>query len=305
MSTSHVSVNVGLLSHNGLVGSFLLKYLLPAHQEGTINLVILHRSTTDLSTLPKDLETRLVDLSEGQDAKVVNEKAVNGLGIVISAIGGPGILSQKFLIDALTSSSTLKTFIHSDFGCNWTHEEISQSGLSILRPKEQLVEYAIQNKVPLTHVRIGALDRYFFDYGLGGVDLKNNKVGYFRQSLNNPVRITSLDYLGYALTQVILTSSPSSLANKYLQIYDLSPTGQEFVDVLSSIYGNGSKTELVPYSEEEYEKIANGPPSLGAIAAGLRRKWGDNDWGSEDSERVQVDGWNQKSLEEIVRGYIG
>jgi len=72
---------VALHGHNGNVGSATLSHLIKAHRSGKIKLVMLHRASSDLSTVPSDVEKRVIDLESGDLA--TNQKAVAGLNIVM------------------------------------------------------------------------------------------------------------------------------------------------------------------------------------------------------------------------------
>lgn len=56
-------VAVGLLGHNGLVGSKLLAELTTLHKDNKLTLVILHRASSDLSTIADGIEKRVIDLT--------------------------------------------------------------------------------------------------------------------------------------------------------------------------------------------------------------------------------------------------
>ncbi|OCF71933.1 hypothetical protein I204_07196 [Kwoniella mangroviensis CBS 8886] len=240
----------------------------------------LHNHFSDTSKIPDDVEKRSIDLSEG--GKEINKKAVEGLQVVLSTVSVEG-------------STTLKSFVHSDFGTNWTAKELKEApGLSIIGVKAEVVEHAEKKNVPLTHVRVGAFDLFVFKFQAGGTDVKGNVIQVFRDSLKNPLRITSLPFLGQATAQLLL--HPDEIANKTYQVYDHEPTGQDFVDVLTKLYG--SKPEITHYTEEEYQKAIQ-VPGTSAILAAIKAKWGDDNWGAT-SPRPEVKGWKSVSFEELT-----
>ncbi|WRT67071.1 uncharacterized protein IL334_004037 [Kwoniella shivajii] len=286
---------VGFVGSAGTVGKSTLPYLLEQDKAGKIKLVILHREGSDLSKIPQEVEKRVVQLDENGSEQ--NKAAVEGLEVLLSTIGGAGIKSQIYLVDALEGSKTLKSFIHSDFGTNWTAKELEAPGLSIIKVKEEVVKRAEEKKVPLTHIRTGAFDVYFFNYNLAGTDIKKNVVQVFRDSLKYGIPITSLSFLGYATTQLIL--KPAELPNQILQVYDFDPTGQEIIDVLTKL--NGKAPEITHYTEEEYQKELL-TPGTGAIVAAIKAKWGSNNFGP--SEKPKIDGWKGQSFEELTKSYL-
>ncbi|WVW83156.1 hypothetical protein I302_105174 [Kwoniella bestiolae CBS 10118] len=289
-------VLVGLLGFTGTVGSALLPPLIEAHKSNKIDLVILHRESSNTSQIPSDLGItfRAVQLDDKGEKK--NREAVKDLEVVISALGATAIDSQKYLIEALAGSSKLKTFIPSDFGFTFTEEELSYPALKPLQLKKEIADIAGKMNVPITNVRVGLFDYYFYAYKFAGTDVKENTVEVYHDALKNPLRITSLAYLGHAITQLSLR--PSAIAGKTIALYDLQPTGQEIIDVLTKIHGK--PTKVTDYTDEQYEKDMG--DLVSAISASVKLKWGDNSWAKE--EKVEVDGWKNKSFEELTRAFL-
>ncbi|WWD10219.1 hypothetical protein V865_008353 [Kwoniella europaea PYCC6329] len=293
-------INVGLFGFTGTVGSAVLSPLIDAHKDDKINLIILHRESSDLSKIPSDanVEKRLVYLDESGVKKT--KSVVGDLDVVISTVSGGGIASQTYLVKSLEGSKKLKTFIPSDFGVNWTKKEYETPSLAPIAQKEDIVKLAKELNVPTTSVRVGIFDLFFLGYKFLGTDVKNNKVEVYRDALKYQLRITSLGYLGYALSQLV--QSPSKIANKTITLYDYAPTGQEIVDALSKV--NNKPAEVVEYTEKRYEEDQK--DTFPAIAAGIRKRWGTNQWDNEEGqvEKVEVEGWKGESLEELVKRYV-
>ncbi|OWZ74143.1 hypothetical protein AYX14_00364 [Cryptococcus neoformans] len=289
---------VALIGHNGTVGNNLLPYLVEAHKKGSIKLVILHRSSSDLSKVPSDagIEKRIVELEDGKIDSI--KAAVKDLEVVISTIAASSAPSQVYLAEALASSSALKTFIPSDFGCVWTEEETRIPGLSFLMIKEDVAHRIKQLKVPITEIKVGLFDLFFFGYKAVGTDVRSNQVQYYHDSLHNQLPITSLSYLGYSVAQLI--SDPSLLAklpNSTLNIFDFAPTGQEIVDVLTQLHGQPTKT--VQVSEKTIAEQLEGPVAIGAA---ITKKWGDNNFGNVP--KTEINGWAGKSFAETVKEWV-
>jgi hypothetical protein len=72
---------IGLIGHNGNVGSAVLAALLPAHKSGSIKLAILHRPSSSTSNIPSDVEKRVIDL-EKKDVGAL-KSAVAGINILM------------------------------------------------------------------------------------------------------------------------------------------------------------------------------------------------------------------------------
>ena len=71
---------IGILGHNGRVGSALLTKLAPYNGK-SLTVIILHRPSSDLSSVPKGIETRSFDLKS--DDGTTFDKAVAGLHILV------------------------------------------------------------------------------------------------------------------------------------------------------------------------------------------------------------------------------
>ncbi|WVQ98679.1 hypothetical protein IAU59_005810 [Kwoniella sp. CBS 9459] len=281
---------VALLGYSGTVGSSLLPELLEQNKQGNIKLVVLYREGSDVSKIPSDVEKREVQLDEAGLEK--NKKAVEGVEVVVSSVGAPGILSQNYLIDALAGSSSLKTFVHSDFGTNWTEEELKIPQLKGITVKEEVVKHAKDKNVPLTNIRVGLFDLFFFKFKAAGTDVFENKVEIYKNALKAPLRLTTLQFLGYAVAQLV--TKPDTLPHQTIQLYDLDPTGQHIIDTLTKIHGK--PTEIVPFTDDDYQKGIDGPFAIGAA---LKDKWGSDRWGASD--RPEIKGWEYKSFEEHVK----
>ncbi|XAO24060.1 hypothetical protein I312_102850 [Cryptococcus bacillisporus CA1280] len=246
-------------------------------------------------TIPSDegIEMRVIELKDGKKEKI--RATVEDLEVIISTIATPSVSAQNYLVEALQGSSALKTFIPSDFGAPWDKQEIEIPGLAALKAKERVAEKAKELQVPITEIKVGLFDLFFFGYKALGVDVKSNRVQYFHQSLKNPLRLTSLAYLGHAVTELAtdidqLAQLPGTTPN----IYDFVPTGQEIVDVLTKIHGK--PTEQIEVSDKDNEEQLQGPRAIGAA---IFKKWGDNNWG--DIPKTEVDGWIGKEFADVVK----
>lgn len=71
---------VGLISHTGRIGSATLAPLLAAKEHGQIELIILHRASSNLTSIPDDVEKRVVDL--GGEVSAI-KSAVAGINVMM------------------------------------------------------------------------------------------------------------------------------------------------------------------------------------------------------------------------------
>lgn len=76
-----MSINVGLIGHNGLVGSKVLTQLLHLEQSGKIKITVIHRPTSSTSTIPSGVEARVLDWSK-KDGKEFDD-AFAGVDVVV------------------------------------------------------------------------------------------------------------------------------------------------------------------------------------------------------------------------------
>lgn len=175
---------VALLGHNGTVGSNLLPYLINAHTKGSLKLVILYRPSSDLSKIPSDegIEKRVIELKDGETEKTrVTVKDLEVIMWVMLRSSTVVVMTEWpvlvplsphrafqfktiYLVEALQGSSALKAFIPSDFGVPWDKQEIEIPGLAALKAKERVAEKAKELKVPITEIKVGLFDLFFFGY---------------------------------------------------------------------------------------------------------------------------------------------
>ncbi|WWC90088.1 uncharacterized protein L201_005021 [Kwoniella dendrophila CBS 6074] len=297
-SSSIIISKVGFLGFTGKVGSSVLPNLIELNKQNKIKLILLHRQGSDLSKIAEteNIEKRIIKLDE--NGLEINKKAIENLDIVVSTVGTTGFRAQIHLIDSLENSKSLKTFIHSDFGTNWTEDELQAPGLKMIKIKEDIVDYAKSKKVPLTSIRVGVLDEFFYKYPASGTYLPGNTVQVFRNSLKNKIRVTSIPFLGYAIAQ--LTINPISIANQITQLYDFNVSGEEIIQAWTNIQ-NGIKPEITYYTEDQYQKDLQVIGGFAIIAA-VRAKWGDDNWGPSDQPKI--DGWKLKTFEQHCRNFI-
>jgi len=75
---------VAVYSPTGLVGKALVPLLTNLHKEGKLNLVLIHRPSSDLSVLalPAEIETRAIDF-EGETDEDKLLAAVKGIDLIM------------------------------------------------------------------------------------------------------------------------------------------------------------------------------------------------------------------------------
>lgn len=170
---------VGLIGHNGLVGKPTLASLAKLHQEGSIKLVVLHRSGSDIALIPAGVEARAIDFEAEDGASF--DKPVQGINILLwvkpgrtqvntltdllsSTVGSAGLSSQTKLLPALSRSSDFVTFIPSEFGSNWTEHDFKIANLGFLKAKENVIHEAKKAHVAVTFVQAGLFTDIGFNF---------------------------------------------------------------------------------------------------------------------------------------------
>ncbi|WVQ94143.1 hypothetical protein IAU59_001221 [Kwoniella sp. CBS 9459] len=289
-------LSVGLLAHTGQVGVHFLHSLVEEHDRGNVKLVVLHREGSDLSSVPEGVETRPVQLDEQGEEK--NKKAVDGLDVVLTAVPREGWLAQTHLIKVLSESPTIKLLIPSGFDLDWDNEGPDAPAPDAMEIKKQVFAKAKELGVPTVNILSGLFDNYVFDpkWEVVNTDVRGNSITFFRDAQHKPIHLTTLPYFGYAVTQLIL--KPEDLDGKVFQLYDLAPTGQDIIDVLTKSHGR--PTNISHYTEKEYREAIKQRKDM--LKAGVHRKWGDGDWGP--SKRVEVDGWQGPDIAQVVHGWL-
>jgi len=74
-----MTTTIAIVGHNGNVGKKVLPHLIKAHQAGQIKLVVLHRPSSAIDSIPTTVEKRVM---EGTDAKSLKE-VVKGVNVLL------------------------------------------------------------------------------------------------------------------------------------------------------------------------------------------------------------------------------
>ena len=154
---------VGVIGHNGNLGRAALIPLLGLHDSQKIKLVIFHRPSSNLSSIPAEVEKRVLDL-DSKDSTAI-KSAIKGINIIMwvsawdnvlnfrsSMLASSAVSTQIPLVEALAGSPDLLTFIPSEYGTHWTHDEMANPKLAFLGMKDRVVDKARDLGVPVTIV---------------------------------------------------------------------------------------------------------------------------------------------------------
>ncbi|KAK4502304.1 hypothetical protein PRZ48_005729 [Zasmidium cellare] len=267
---------VGIVGVTGNVGKPTTKYLIQAASEGKIKLVIFHREGSKLDGIEasKNVEQRPINF---EDPVEKLEEAVKGINVFISAVGFGALPREPKLVDALSRSADLVTYVPSVYSTTWNSKDFADPRTGpILKFLHGGWERAKEKGVGLTPIYAGVFDLYFFEVG-------------------------TLDHLAHSLAN-IATSNPSSIANKSYSVVTFWPTGQELVDLYTKIHGK--PTTIKPWTPEDREAFMNDAASFGPAKVGYWDKWESNGFEYEREGRVVVEGYEGPGLEEVARGFL-
>lgn len=266
---------VGLLAHTGRTGSAALRVLLEAHRLGKINLVVLFRPGSNLSTIDKDVETRELDLSAPDTDKI--KAAVKGLNVLISLVAISGLQDQIHLFDPLAATPGFVSFIPPIFGIpTYTRDvdpedERLQAFLSAFRP---LIKIPQSLGLGVTRITCGVFTDYFFDEKYVDTDIDANSIHLYGQAMNKGMALTSSEALAEAIGE-IATRQPETIKDKTFHVYDYSPTGTEIIQTLESLHG--TKPVVIDVTEDDYQKVMDSG-SMAISPAHYKHTWGTGDW---------------------------
>ena len=74
-------LTIALLGHTGNLGSPIFADLIKAHQSGQIKLIVIHRASSDLTSVPADVEKRQIYLESGHLEH--NQATIKGINVVM------------------------------------------------------------------------------------------------------------------------------------------------------------------------------------------------------------------------------
>ncbi|ORY26868.1 hypothetical protein BCR39DRAFT_560299 [Naematelia encephala] len=293
---------VALYNHNGMVGSHLLRYLLAAHEAGLIILYILHRSGSNIDAIPQGIETRVVNFvkdSPNFDAEL-NRRAVQGINVFISAAAKADLVNQVAILEALSTSTELATFIPSEYGIYWTEEDYTHDNLKLAKFKDQLVDLAKSLNIPTTIIKVGSIpETTFGKVPDSGINVKENKVSFYGDARTRKTILASLEYIAAGVIELITTHKPSELANKIYQFIEYEPTGEEIIQALTVVHGRPPLIHINTEEElaEQYLKSIQE-----AIGAATKYKWGKVGF-ETPGERVTVKSYISIGLEAELKRF--
>jgi uncharacterized protein YbjT (DUF2867 family) len=77
-----MTTTIAIIGHNGNVGRKVLPHLLKAHQAGQIKLVVLHRPSSAIDSIPSSVEKRVMTGTDPESLKEV----VKGINVLLYVV---------------------------------------------------------------------------------------------------------------------------------------------------------------------------------------------------------------------------
>lgn len=107
-------------------------------------------------------------------------------------------------------------------------------------------------------------------------------------------------YLGTAIGQLALRP-PTSIAGRTFQVWDHSPTGNDFVNAFTIAHNKATITHEL--TEEEYQAALLDLP-VGYMGVSALRLWGTGSFGFTEDKRIKAEGIPVIEFEKLVKSYL-
>ncbi|KAK5164942.1 uncharacterized protein LTR77_009607 [Saxophila tyrrhenica] len=250
---------VGLVGASGETGASILNGLL---EDGSFEIIALVRPSSmsrpsNVALKDSGIELRALDLDNDSQDKIV--AALEGIEILLSAVGAPGQLSQLPLATAAKTAG-VKRFVP----CGYV-TVIPPGGVHILRDqKEEVYNLTRRLNLPYTFIDCG------WWYQISFPKLPSGKIDY-AVMVDNPIcgkgdvpsALTDLRDVGRYVAKVI---RDERTLNKMVLVYDEVWTQKEVWDLLEKVAGEKVERKYVSQEElegrlGEYKKAAEADPT--------------------------------------------
>ncbi|KAL1409759.1 hypothetical protein Q8F55_003756 [Vanrija albida] len=260
-----MSPTVAVIAPSGLLGHLITAALA---EGGKATVVALHRASSDLSKLPKGVQTRVLDYEAASAADV--HTALEGVDIVVNAISKASSAADIRFLEALASRpAKLTAYIPSDYAVPWTNGEDDDPANVIVYDKLVVARKAKELGVQLTPVLNGSFEPFTFFPGFVGVWLADNQLKFYGKAEERALAVTSPGYLAAGVAQLV--TDPQFVPGKTYTIFEQAWTGRQLADAIAK--AKGAPPTIEAFTDDELEALrANGP--LGVLSGALIKKWG-------------------------------
>ncbi|TXT06120.1 hypothetical protein VHUM_03593 [Vanrija humicola] len=284
---------IAVIAPTGLLGHAIVKALADG---GKATVVALHRASSDLSKLPKGVQTRVLDYESASAADV--HKALEGVDILVAVSKASSDADIRFLEALASLPHKLKAYVPSDYSVAWTAGEDDDPANAIVYNKVVAANKAKELGVQLTPVLNGSFEPFTFFPGFVGVWIADNKAKFYGDALNRELPVTSPGYLGAGVAQLV--TSPELVPGNTYTIVEQKWTGQQVVDAIAKAKGADVKVET--FTDADLEALrANGP--LGVLSGALIKKWGAGEF--PEVNPFKPEGVTPRTVDQAVESALG
>ncbi|KAJ5580266.1 uncharacterized protein N7459_006251 [Penicillium hispanicum] len=281
---------IAVYGHRGWASSGIFAALV---QSGA-PIKVLHRPTSDVSSLPAGVAAVQVDVED----QTTLRNALQDVDILISLVGHEGVTRQHALVDAIPHTN-VQLFVPSDlaFRCD-------ENGLKVpVNKQKDAVEYAAREAgIPVTIILPGLFAESSLETMLLGVDKYKNRVAFAGDAEHQRLNICTREYIGAAYAVIFAQTPVAQLQNRVIGLSELQPTGAEIVRALEQ--RNGGPPQIFRHSLDEVDRQMHACLDAGrplGLAWYGRRVWGSTGYGAVIGSDVwEVEGYKKKTLEDLL-----
>ena len=293
-----MAVKVALAGATGNLGPALLKALLDAGFEVTI---LSRKDSTTVDSLPAHPAQKIVkvDYSDVQDLT----SALQGIEVVVSALGGPTLDTQKPLFDAALAAG-VKRVIPSEFGSDLGNP--LNRKLPVYQDKVKVQEYLeslAKSNPAFTYTY--TYNNAFLDWGIQVgfiVNTKEHKATIYDGG-DVPISFTTLATIGKAVVGII--NNLEATKNRAVYYHDTALSFNQLIELFKKIDGKEwitTQASTVEIEKGAYEALSKGENIGGAMVSFLFRSACSKDHKPDYTGRVDNEllGIKEKSNDEII-----
>ncbi|KAI0551942.1 NAD(P)-binding protein [Xylaria curta] len=281
---------IAIYGHRGWVGSAVLGALAATGAP----IKVLHRAESDISSLPADVTTAMVDLDDPQTLI----PALQDIDIVLSFAARDVVPKQHNFIKAIPSTN-IKLFVPSDLSFR-----VDEQGLRIPanKAKQEVENAAKAAGVPTAVLLVGVFTESSLAFPILGVDLPGNRIIVTGDSANQQLSFCTRNYVAAAYASIFAKTPPAQLQGRVIGITEFKATGNEIAAALKE--KNGTEPQKFLHSLDKVDAeidqcIKNGIPT--AISWHCRKAWAVGNIVKGIGEDIwEVEGYHKANLRELL-----
>ncbi|KAF5628855.1 hypothetical protein F52700_7948 [Fusarium sp. NRRL 52700] len=191
---------IAVYGHRGFVAS----QVVPALIASGAPITVLHRSTSDTSSLPEHVKKIQVDVLD-QDALVAALQDIDIVILYIFLVGDEGTDRQYGFVKAIPRTN-VKLFVPSDFCLRYCEQGMR---MPCMKAKANVEKAPKDSGIPTSVVHMGNSAEFTLNSLAVGIDLQNNVLVYTGNSANERVTMCTMRY------------------NRTFAFSELAPTGMD------------------------------------------------------------------------------